>query len=128
MLYRITLHLARSPAFPDGSARQGYEIVAPLDGERHLDAKAWLDQREACTVRRFWDGEEREGMLLHRPGGADGATWLIDYDEDTSDDDEPGYRLNLHAFARGEYVTLTDHEGEHTFRIVDVEPLASAAG
>lgn len=36
-LQRIRLHLARSKAFPDGSARHGYEFVAPLDARGHID-------------------------------------------------------------------------------------------
>ena len=34
MLHHITLHLARSKQFPEGSSRYGYEITAPLDGRR----------------------------------------------------------------------------------------------
>ena len=34
MLHRIILHLARRKGFPEGSARRGYEIVAPLGRRR----------------------------------------------------------------------------------------------
>ena len=53
-LKRIRLQLARSKEFPSGSARHGYEIVAPLDDQGHIDAEEWNRQRAACQVRRFW--------------------------------------------------------------------------
>jgi hypothetical protein len=125
MLYRIRLHLARSREFPNGSTRHGYEIVAPLDVEGILDAEAWHEQRERCAVRRFWAGEpDQHGRLLHSAGGAGGATWVIDYDEDRSDDDEKGYRFDRHSFVAGQYVTVNDQHGEHTFRVADVEEAA----
>jgi len=34
---RIELHLARLKEFPAGSARHGYELVAPLDEDGHID-------------------------------------------------------------------------------------------
>ena len=40
VLKRIWLHLARSRAFPSGSAEHGYEFVAPLDAAGHIDPKA----------------------------------------------------------------------------------------
>ena len=36
-LKRIRLHLARSKEFPAGSADHGYEFVAPLDSNGHID-------------------------------------------------------------------------------------------
>ncbi len=124
MLHRITLHLARSPGFPSGSARHGYEIIAPLDSDGILSVEEWRKHRASCLVRRFWAGDEdRKGNLIHRAGGSGGATWLVDYDEDRSDDDEAGYRLDLHTFNVGEYVTIKDVHGQHTFRVVDLETL-----
>ena len=57
MLHRITLHLARSRQFPDGSSRHGYEIVAPLDADGRLDPAEWRSRRRSCRVRRVWAGE-----------------------------------------------------------------------
>jgi len=123
MLYRVTLHLARNPEFPGGSAQHSYEIVAPLDADGHLDGRAWDREREFCAVRRVWAGEpDRLGQLLHRAGGAGGATWIIDYDDASLEDDERGYRFDRHIFVPGEYVTLSDPHGAPTFRIIDVEP------
>lgn len=119
---RITLHLARSHDHPNGSSRHGYDIVAPLDADGRIDAHAWRQRREACRVRRFWNGEpDRIGHLVHRAGGAGGHTWTIDYDPDRSDDDEAAFRFGDHVMQTGEYVSIRDDEDEmHTFRIVSV--------
>jgi hypothetical protein len=125
MLYLITLHLARSREHPDGSSRHGYEITAPLDAQGQLDAAAWKSRKRSCRVRRFWAGEPaRHGRLVHRAGGAGGATWLIDYDDRTEADDEEGYRLGTHRFAPGEYVSVRDDDGAlHTFKVATVRAL-----
>jgi hypothetical protein len=124
VLHQITLHLARSKEFPNGSANDGYDIVAPLDSHGHLDATAWKSVREKCEVVRFVGQEERRGKLVHKHGGAGGATWAIDYDAARDDDDEAGYRLGSHEFVIGEYVSIRDGDDEmHTFRVVDVAPL-----
>ena len=52
-LKRIRLHLARSKEFPSGSARHGYEFVAPLDARGHIDPHLWQQHRGHCGVRRF---------------------------------------------------------------------------
>lgn len=120
---RIRLHLARSKEFPTGSARHGYEFVAPLNAEGHIDAELWRKHRENCGVRRFWGADpEQVGHLLHKAGGAEHARWVFDYDESRSDDDEAGYRFGAHVFKPGEYVSVTEDDGEvHTFRVVSVE-------
>jgi hypothetical protein len=119
---RITLHLARSKEFPEGSATHGYEIVAPLDAAGRFDVAAWRENREHCRVRRFWYGEKDEiGRLVHRPGGAGGATWVFDYDPHETEDDEAGYRLGDHVFQPGEYVSVRDEDGVlHAFRVITV--------
>lgn len=76
MLKRITLHLARTPEYPEGSIRHGYEIIAPLDAEGRLDIKLFSVKKDHCRVRSFWGNEPvRYGRLEHRPGGVGGATW-----------------------------------------------------
>jgi hypothetical protein len=121
-LKRIRLDLARSKEQPNGSSSCGYELVAPLDRGGVIDLEAWKQLRERCSVRRFWRGEEdRIGRLTHKPGGADGARWVFDYDDSRLDDDEAGYRFGSHAFVPGEYVTVRDQDSSHTFRVVAVE-------
>jgi hypothetical protein len=123
-LKRIRLELARSKEFPTGSARHGYEFVAPLDDKGHIDAKLWQEHRDHCRVRRFWADEADEiGRLVHKPGGAEHARWVFDYDPDAADDDEAGYRFGAHAFVPGEYVSIRDEEGVmHTFQVASVQP------
>lgn len=122
-LTRVTLHLARMPGYPEGSARFGYDIIAPLDGDGRLDVVLWRDNRAACTVRRFRpDEDDRFGMLVHKAGGAGGATWTLDYDRTTTEDDEPGFRLDRHRFVEGDYVSFADDGEEHAYKVVDVHP------
>lgn len=122
-LKRIRLELARSKEFPSGSATRGYEFVAPLSANGHIDPKLWQEHRAHCGVRRFWDGEaEQIGRLVHKPGGSEHARWVFDYDTETSDDDESGYRFGTHAFVPGEYVSIRSEDGDlHTFQVAAVE-------
>ena len=122
MLKHIVLHLARGPGFPAGSTAHGYDIVAPLQADGHLDAKVWKEKRSLCRVRRFWNGEpDQVGTLVHRPGGRGGANWRIDYDASREDDDESGFRLDAHRFCENEYVSIRDRSGDtHTFKVASV--------
>ncbi len=117
----IRLELARDPAHPSGSAGHGYEFVAPLDAEGHIDAEAWRKARHRCRVRRFWEGDPDEmGHLVHRRGGS----WAFHYDvAGDPGEDEPGYKFDAHAFKRGEYVSLREADGELlTFQVTSVRP------
>jgi hypothetical protein len=90
-LKRIRLNLARSKQFPSGSVRHGYEFVAPLDAVGHIDPLLWHQHRDRCRVRRFWQGEDDQvGRLVHKPGGAEHARWVFDYDPESVEDDEAG--------------------------------------
>lgn len=126
-LQLIRLNLARSKEFPTGSTHNGYQIVAPLDREGHIDPVAWKDRRAQCRVKRIWNGEEVDaGLLLHKPGGAEHARWVIDYHSEEPTDDETGYRFGSHIFAPGQYVSIrgADHN-MHTFVVASVTPLPS---
>jgi hypothetical protein len=105
-LKQIRLELARTKDFPDGSANHGYEFVAPLDGEGHLDMHEWKEFGQACIVHRFWAGEDDEtGQLIHNRHG-----WAFSY-EPGEDDDEPIFRFDKHNFIEGEYISVTEHDG-----------------
>jgi hypothetical protein len=41
--------------------------------------------------------------------------------EDGGEDDDPAYRLGDHRFVHGEYVTIDEDEGAHTYRVAQVE-------
>jgi hypothetical protein len=122
---RIELHLARSREFPSGSAHHGYELLAPLDATGHIDSEIWKAHKKQCRVRRFWQGEDdQDGFLVHKPGGSEHARWVFDYDKSRDDDDEAGYRFGAHVFAPGEYLTLRDHKGDHTLKVISVDRVA----
>lgn len=118
-LMRIRLELARTPEFPEGSAGRGYEFVAPLSKDDHVDAEEWREHRDRCEVVRFWDDEPEEtGKLRHV-----GRGWRFDYAEG-SEDDEPFFKLDRHALRIGNYVTVTERDGEQLpFRIVSILPM-----
>jgi hypothetical protein len=124
-LKHIRLQLARSKEFPAGSARHGYDIVAPVDKHGHIDLELWRKHRGACRVRRFWGHEEDAvGHLVHKPGGTEHARWAFEYGPGAAEDDEAGFRLDAHTFSPGEYVSIQDHGGElHTFVVMFVEAI-----
>jgi hypothetical protein len=64
---RIHLELARSKECSNGSANHGYEFIAPLDADAHIDPVLWQKYRENCRVSRFWGDGEEIGYLLHKP-------------------------------------------------------------
>jgi hypothetical protein len=119
-LRKIRLELARNAEFPEGSAQRGYDFVAPLTGDGHLDGDDWRKERNACPEHRFWVGEDDEyGHLVHHPGNH----WAFHYDGLTGDDEEPIFRFDRHRFVVGEYVSITEHDNvQRTFRVVEVVP------
>lgn len=117
----IRLELAREPRHPEGDSHIGYTVVAPLEKDGRLDIETARAYKEACRVVRFHAAREHEeGYLRRRPGGS----WAFHYEfDDGAEDDDPAYRLGDHRFVYGEYVTIYEDEGEHTYRVVSVEPL-----
>ncbi len=118
-LKKSLLELARTPEFPNGSSNHGYEFVAPLDAQGHLQAEGWTKNKAACTVRRFWENADDEtGHLIHRRDGK----WAFSY-KPGDDDDEPIFRFDTHKFVAGEYVSVTEHDGvQRPFKVVKVAP------
>jgi hypothetical protein len=113
----IRLELARTREFPNGDPRHGYELRAPLTRDGRLDAAAYMKSAQLCTARHFRpDGDDEHGELIRtRPGD-----WALSYDLGEADD-EPIYRLGDHRFLEGEYITITEHDGEaRVFRVVSV--------
>lgn len=122
-LKKVRLELARDHDFPEGSTAHGYEFVAPIGEDGHLDAESWKQHRAECRARRFWgDDEEETGRLVRKPGGH----WAFHYDvHGDVEDDESGYRFGNHLFLPGEYVSIRDHDDDklRTFRVVRIEEL-----
>ena len=115
-LKHIQLELARTKESPAGDAACGYEFAAPLDAHGNFDAEGWAELRQLCTVRRYWRGAADEhGLLVHANG-----RWSFSYARG-DEDDEPIFKFDRHAFVPGEYVTITEHDGQaRPFRIVSV--------
>jgi len=115
-LMRIRLELARTREFPEGNSAHGYDFVASLDADAHLDRAGWTPARKSCTVRRFVPGEhDQAGILVHGRHG-----WAFSY-EPGEDDDEPIFKFDRHRFVAGEYVMITEHDGiARPFRIASV--------
>jgi len=119
VLSHIRLELARTSDFPQGSAKHGYEFVAPLNAEGHVDADAWRHVKEKCGVRRFWGDEPVQRGLLHHLGHG----WRFEYGGH-SEADEPFFKLDAHVFRPGQYVSIREHDGVlRPFRVVDVTPV-----
>jgi len=118
-LMRVRLELARSPDFPEGSSMHGYEFVAPLNKDGHIDASAWKKLKDKCRVTRFWgESPEETGLLRHVGHG-----WRFDYNRSDDADDEPFFKLDRHALSPGEYVSITEHDGvQRPFRVLMVTP------
>jgi hypothetical protein len=117
---RIRLELARERGHPDGSSRHGYTFVAPLDADGRIDAEEWKRHRDACRVVRFRPEEDDEiGHLVRKPGGS----WAFHYDVQGEDDDEAGYRFSDERFVIGEYVSVREDDGMHTFTVTSVQHL-----
>ncbi len=115
-LKRIRLELARTEEFPEGSPDRGYEFVAPLTADDHIDVTAWKSVKDRCEVTRFWAGEYETGRLRHTGGG-----WRFDYKSGDDTDDEPFFKLDRHPLTPGAYVSITEHDRvQRPFRVVSV--------
>jgi hypothetical protein len=118
-LNRIRLELARTAEFPTGSCWHGYEFVAPLTADGHVDAKAWGKVKELCHVTRFWgDDSEERGQFVHS-----GNVWCFVYPEQDEIGRENLFKLDRHRFTPGGYVTVTERDGAQLpFRVVAMTP------
>ena len=116
-LKTVRLELARCPEYPEGSSDFGYEIVAPLTADGHLDLDEWKASKAKCSVRHFARGaDDEDGLLIHTRRG-----WIFDYDPEGEEDDEPLFKLDRHLFKEGEYISVTEHDGnQRTYHIVSV--------
>jgi hypothetical protein len=114
----VRLELARTPEFPEGSASRAYMLRVPLDAEGFISETELAKRPEMATVRRFWPNEpDQTGYLLRNGGG-----WLFSYAVG-DDDDEAVYHLEAHPLRIGEYVTITEPDGErYPFKVVRSQP------
>jgi hypothetical protein len=114
---QIRLALARERGHPEGDMEVGYIIVAPLDSEDRIDAKLWREHRDACRiVRQRPDGQDQHGQLVRRQGGV----WAFHYAGKTGLPDEVGYHFAHERFTVGEYVSISENDKMHTYRVTSV--------
>jgi hypothetical protein len=109
----IRLELARTREHPQGSAKHAYVLNLPLDDDGLIDEDARAAEPERATVHRMWPGEpDRNGYVIHGEKG-----WAFSY-EVGDDDDEALFHLENHPIREGEYLTLTEPDGERLpFRV-----------
>ena len=121
--YTIRLDLARSHAFPEGSATHCYLLRAPLTNHGTIDAPAVLAHPERATVLRSWPDEaERRGYLIH-----DAGAWRFSYAPGEADD-EPIFHLETHPLAVGAYLTVREQDGEELcFKVSRCDELSLTA-
>lgn len=103
----IRLELARTRDFPNGSPAHSYVLRLPLTPEGTVDPQEFKAQPERATVRRFWPNEpDQSGYIIHKRGG-----WAFSYALG-EEDDENIFHLENHPLRVGDYLTLTEPDGE----------------
>lgn len=103
----IRLELARTADFPNGSPGRAYLLRLPLDAEGHVDTAAFRAEPGLATVRRYWPNEpDMAGYVIRTDRG-----WAFSYALGDADD-EAIFHLETHAIRPGEYVTITETDGE----------------
>ncbi|MBB3971379.1 hypothetical protein [Hansschlegelia beijingensis] len=122
---RVLLHLVHGGGQLHPSRRHGYDIVAPLDEDGRLNTDLWRSHWAYCRVIRFWgDSPSMAGMLRYRPAALEEEGWFLDFDPNSKDDDQFGYRLDIRKFMPGGYLSLHDrHDDVCKFQIVNVSEL-----
>ena len=73
-LKTIRLNLGRSADYPEGSASHGYRFTAPLDGEGHLDAEGWRENRDAAGSSASGASRKRTSAISSITGRAGAST------------------------------------------------------
>ena len=124
VLKRIRLNLARSKEFPDGLGRHGYEFVAPLDADGHIDPSCGgnIASIAACagSGRRRRRDRPPRAQAGRRGACALGVRLRRDRRRTTT---RPAIASATTPSRTGEYVSIRDEDGEmHTFQVVSVEP------
>jgi hypothetical protein len=113
----IRLELARAKDHPNGDSHHAFVLRAPLDANGFLDKEVYMKNRDLCSATKISpDTGDETGRLIHTRSG-----WAISYAAG-EDDDEGIFNLGRHPLRVGEYITITEHDGEErTFRVASVE-------
>ncbi|MGZ8347017.1 MAG: hypothetical protein ACXWUP_07910 [Allosphingosinicella sp.] len=103
----IRLELARTHEFPEGSACRSYLLRLPLRDDGLIDESALREAPARATVHRFWPNQpDLSGYVIRTPIG-----WALSY-ELGEDDDEAIFHFESHPIRIGEYITLTEPDGQ----------------
>lgn len=103
----IRLELARTAEFPNGSAAHAYVLRLPLGDDDLIDGSAFKHPNNNPTVIRLWPREpDKTGIVISKTGG-----WAFSYEPGDADD-EALFHLENHPFRIGEYVTITETDGD----------------
>jgi hypothetical protein len=117
---KVRLRLAREPGHPQGSDEHGYDLVMPLDDDGRIATELWKTHRELCRVVHYRSGEEHDlGHMVRQPGGQ----WKFHYDIKGDEEDPLGYHFAEERFIVGEYISIIEDDGPHTYRVTTVESL-----
>lgn len=116
---QVRLELARTSAFPAGSANHGYVVRLPLDANGLIIEEEMRRLPASATVYRFSPDEpELNGYVIRTPRG-----WAFSY-RPGADDDETVFHLETHPIRAGEYLTLTEpDESRLAYRVAEVNAL-----
>ena len=108
---RIALTLARSKDFPNGSSQIGYDFIAPLDSNGHIDLPAWKKHRRRIQRPAFFCWCTRRAA----PSMGGGCLTTMSRVTTTT-------RLAFCSDTMpGEYVSIRDAKGTmHTFMVKSV--------
>jgi len=115
----IRLELARTPDFPEGSASRAYLLHLPIDSNGLIDESSRETLPARATVRRVWPNEpDLSGHVIRRKDG-----WAFSY-APGEDDDETIFHLENHPIRLGEYLTLTEPDGQRLpFRVTSMKEI-----
>jgi hypothetical protein len=110
----IHLELARTAEFPEGSAAHAYMLRLPIDDNGFIERSEMRHPAESPIVHRIWPGEhDRNGVVISSRAG-----WAFSYEVGDADD-EGIFQLEHHAIKVGEYLTITEADGERLpFKVV----------
>ena len=110
----IRLELARTAEYPQGSPAHAYVLRLPVDDNGMLEKRILRHPDQHPVARRFWPGEaDREGVVIPK-----GRSWVFSYAPGESDD-ETLFNLEGHPIMVGQYLTITEADGEKLpFKVV----------
>jgi hypothetical protein len=110
----IRLELARTPEFPQGSPAHAYVLRLPIDDNGVLEERILKHPDQDPVVRRFWPGQaERKGVVIPK-----GRGWVFSYAPGDTDD-EALFHLEDRPIKVGQYLTITEADGEKLpFKVV----------